>query len=137
MNNIFYTGCLQSAPFFSEKKIALVCIDSTLPNGFKGVHYPKLAPPQELSIAKGKKLIDQSVFDLLFSKYLKTLDVNEVIRALRRFAPETDQVALLSGTRFDFQSHRFFVGKWLTKNGYPTQESQDNFLKFYKQTQLF
>ena len=118
-------------------RYAAVCIDPVMPSWFKGFHFPDLAPPKDLLLAKQHKIIDNEIFVMLFMKYLRSLDARETIRKLRRFAPDSDLVALLSGTKFDFDNHRFLVAKWLTANGYPTEESKENYLKSYKQVSLF
>lgn len=134
---VFYTGCLKQAPMLEKLNYAVVCIQTTKPAWFKGVHFPQLAPPVELLLAKEKKLIDYGVFKVLFMKYLRSLDAHNIIRTLRRFAPDTDIVALLADSKFDTSSHRFIVGEWLTGLGYPTKESDCNYINACKQSKLF
>ena len=134
---VFTIGCLQLCSNVKKLRYAAVCIDPVMPSWFKGFHFPALAPPKDLLLAKQNKIIDNEIFVMLFMKYLRSLDARETIRKLRRFAPDSDLVALLSGTKFDFDNHRFLVAKWLTANGYPTEESKENYLKSYKQVSLF
>lgn len=134
---VFTIGCLQLCSNVKKLRYAAVCIDPVMPSWFKGFHFPDLAPPKDLLLAKQHKIIDNEIFVMLFMKYLRSLDARETIRKLRRFAPDSDLVALLSGTKFDFDNHRFLVAKWLTANGYPTEESKENYLKSYKQVSLF
>lgn len=134
---VFTIGCLQLCSNVKKLRYAAVCIDPVMPSWFKGFHFPDLAPPKDLLLAKQNKIIDNEIFVMLFMKYLRSLDARETIRKLRRFAPDSDLVALLSGTKFDFDNHRFLVAKWLTANGYPTEESKENYLKSYKQVSLF
>ena len=135
--DVFTIGCLQLCSNVKKLRYAAVCIDPVMPSWFKGFHFPDLAPPKDLLLAKQHKIIDNEIFVMLFMKYLRSLDARETIRKLRRFAPDSDLVALLSGTKFDFDNHRFLVAKWLTANGYPTEESKENYLKSYKQVSLF
>ena len=134
---VFTIGGLQLCSNVKKLRYAAVCIDPVMPSWFKGFHFPDLAPPKDLLLAKQNKIIDNEIFVMLFMKYLRSLDARETIRKLRRFAPDSDLVALLSGTKFDFDNHRFLVAKWLTANGYPTEESKENYLKSYKQVSLF
>ena len=134
---VFTIGCLQLCSHVKKLRYAAVCIDPVMPSWFKGFHFTDLAPPKDLLLAKQHKIIDNEIFVMLFMKYLRSLDARETIRKLRRFAPDSDLVALLSGTKFDFDNHRFLVAKWLTANGYPTEESKENYLKSYKQVSLF
>ena len=134
---VFTIGCLQLCSNVKKLRYAAVCIDPVMPSWFKGFHFPDLAPPKDLLLAKQHEIIDNEIFVMLFMKYLRSLDARETIRKLRRFAPDSDLVALLSGTKFDFDNHRFLVAKWLTANGYPTEESKENYLKSYKQVSLF
>ena len=134
---VFTIGCLQLCSNVKKLRYAAVCIDPVMLSWFKGFHFPDLAPPKDLLLAKQNKIIDNEIFVMLFMKYLRSLDARETIRKLRRFAPDSDLVALLSGTKFDFDNHRFLVAKWLTANGYPTEESKENYLKSYKQVSLF
>lgn len=134
---VFTVGCLQLVSNVKKLHYAAVCIDPVVPSWFKGFHYPDLAPPKDLLLAKQHGIIDNELFDMLFMKYLRSLDARDTIRKLRRFAPDSDLVALLSGTKFDFYNHRFLVAKWLTANGYPTEESKENYAKSYKQMSLF
>ena len=134
---VFTIGCLQLCSNVKKLRYAAVCIDPVMPSWFKGFHFPDLAPPKDLLLEKQHKIIDNEIFVMLFMKYLRSLDARETIRKLRRFAPDSDLVALLSGTKFDFDNHRFLVAKWLTANGYPTEESKENYLKSYKQVSLF
>ena len=134
---VFTIGCLQLCSNVKKLRYAAVCIDPVMPSWFKGFHFPDLAPPKDLLLAKQHKIIDNEIFVMLFMKYLRSLDARETIRKLRRFAPDSDLVTLLSGTKFDFDNHRFLVAKWLTANGYPTEESKENYLKSYKQVSLF
>ena len=134
---VFTIGCLHLCYNVKKLRYAAVCIDPVMPSWFKGFHFPDLAPPKDLLLAKQHKIIDNEIFVMLFMKYLRSLDARETIRKLRRFAPDSDLVALLSGTKFDFDNHRFLVAKWLTANGYPTEESKENYLKSYKQVSLF
>ena len=136
-SEVFTIGCLQLCSNVKKLRYAAVCIDPVMPSWFKGFHFPDLAPPKDLLLAKQHKIIDNEIFVMLFMKYLRSLDARETIRKLRRFAPDSDLVALLSGTKFDFDNHRFLVAKWLTANGYPTEESKENYLKSYKQVSLF
>lgn len=134
---VFTIGCLQLCSNVKKLRYAAVCIDPVMPSWFKGFHFPDLAPPKDLLLAKQHKIIDNEIFVMLFMKYLRSLDARETIRKLRRFAPDSDLVALLSGTKFYFDNHRFLVAKWLTANGYPTEESKENYLKSYNQVSLF
>ena len=135
--NVFMVGCLELVSKVKKLHYAAVCIDPVRPSWFKGVHYPDLAPPKDLLLAKKHGIIDNEIFSMLFMKYLRSLDARDTIRKLRRYAPDSDLVALLAGAKFDFSNHRFLVAKWLTDNGYPTVESKENYSRSYKQISLF
>lgn len=134
---VFVTACMKASKQLSDKHYTIVSIEAEVSPGFKGKHFPVLAPPSDLVQAKQQGVISTPVFNLLFHKYLKTLDAVQIIRSLRRLSPEYDLVALVCDSHFKSDSYRSIVAKWLTENDFPTEEVVVNYLKGVKQKLLF
>lgn len=93
---------------------AAVSIACSNPRGFKGKHYPKLAPPYWL-VKKLKEDGDTKYYtEHYYKEVLDKLDPLTVYRELQKLA--TDEAILLCWEKDNGFCHRHLVADWLNKN---------------------
>ena len=124
-NIVFVTAAMNARRSLEAEHFVAVSIEPEKSPSFEGVWYPKLAPPRTLLQAVTAGVIDFDVFQVLFRKYLDTLDCRGIARELRQLNPTMDRVALLDGDHFS-SVHRRIVGDWLMRNGYETDNLSVN-----------
>jgi hypothetical protein len=121
-----YFAKLKSLP----KNIIPISICAKAPDWYKGLQYKTLAPEYDFFM-EWKKNHDNDYYIKCFNELvLEPLDARSVIRNLEGMVPYgTTDIALICYEKPSDFCHRHLVADWLTKNGIPCEEWNNNMNK--------
>lgn len=97
-----------------------IAICAKVPNWYNGKVYKKLAPSYQL-LMDYKKTGDEKTYTEKYNNYLKTLNVQDVIKDFEQLSNGKEIILLCYEKSSDF-CHRHLVANWLNENGYSCEE---------------
>lgn len=99
-----------------------VSIDKQLPEDFKGLCIPELAPEPFLVAGAEKGTISVDLFRVLYQKQLDRLSVTEIISKIIKGTGNQKRICLVSNVETKKYCHRKILAGWLAKYGYYNHE---------------
>ena len=121
-----YFAKLKSLP----KNIIPISICAKAPDWYKGLQYKTLAPKYDFFMRWKETKDNDYYIDCFNELVLDPLDARSVIRNLEGMVPYgTTDIALICYEKPSDFCHRHLVADWLTKNGIPCEEWNNNMNK--------